>query len=156
VNWTPRESSRTWRGVSVSSDGVYQTAVVRNGLIYTSTTGTNNVATNSYIFNLDNGSTFFLTGTAPTANYSINFVVNQDISKNYLVNVINNTTRANTYCNAVSINSVAVSSANFMYTTLPGSIDLSGSLVTTQEFNIHYNITSSAWMVDTNINKYQV
>jgi hypothetical protein len=49
-----------------------------------------------------------------------------------------------------------VSSANFMYTTLPGSIDLSGSLVTTQEFNIHYNITSSAWMVDTNIKKYQV
>jgi hypothetical protein len=112
------------------------------------------VFTNYNTFNLDTGSTFFLTGPAPNANYSINFIVNQDISKNYLVNVINNTTKADTYCNAVSINSVAVSSPNFMYTTLPGSIDLSGSLVTTQEFNIHYNITSSAWMVDTNIKKY--
>jgi photosystem II stability/assembly factor-like uncharacterized protein len=34
--WTPKDSSRNWISVSISSDGKYQTAVVNNGQIYIS------------------------------------------------------------------------------------------------------------------------
>ena len=37
VNWTARDSSRTWRGVASSSDGLKLVAYVYNGQIYTST-----------------------------------------------------------------------------------------------------------------------
>ncbi len=36
VTWTTKDSSRTWNSIAMSSDGKYQTAVVKNGYIYVS------------------------------------------------------------------------------------------------------------------------
>jgi photosystem II stability/assembly factor-like uncharacterized protein len=43
--WTAKQSSRVWRGISISSDGKYQTATVYGGQIYTSSDYGNTWAT---------------------------------------------------------------------------------------------------------------
>jgi hypothetical protein len=174
--WKLYSKTTYLKGVSISSLGQYISTIVNNGYIYTSNvalpTGTvdqfsyslgrlNNVdgsSTNSYIFNLDNGSTFFLTGTAPTANYSINFTISiLNPSRSYLITVINKTSSvASHYCNAVSINGISVPSERLLYTVKPANIVLTGAVKTNQEFVLFYNSTISAWFVNTNLKIFKV
>jgi hypothetical protein len=190
VNWTPRENSRSWysvsmsssgqyqtagsyanisistdygvnwnfksitnlacTGVSVSSDASYQTVVVQSSRIYTSSTF-NEVATNYYTFNLDNGSTFFLTGEVPTANYTANFTISAlNTSRTYLIMLINNTSSAASYyCTSITINGTSIST---IYNVSP---TLTSAVVTCQEISLFYNSTSSAWQADSLVKNYQ-
>jgi len=158
VNWTTRESVRLWRCVSVSEDGLYQSATVQNGQIYTSSTGFNSVFTNYYTYNLDNGSTFFITGTAPTANYTANFTISTlNTSRSYLITLINTTSStASYYCNSVSINGTAISASNILWTVPTANIPalITGAAKINQEFILYYNTTASAWFVTVNIKKF--
>jgi len=158
VNWIGRDVSRNWYGLSVSADGLYQTAVEQNGRIYTSSTGLISVFINYNTFNLDTGSTFFLTSVAPNANYSINFTISiLNPSRSYLITVINNTSSAAMYyCNAVSINGISVPSQRLLYTVKPANIVLTGAVKTNQEFVLFYNSTISAWFVNTNLKIFKV
>jgi hypothetical protein len=111
--------------------------------------------------NLDTGTTFFLTGLDPTANYSINFTISTlNTANTYLITVINKTSSvASYYCNAVSINGTAVASTQFLYTVRPSVITssnaLTGAVQTNQEFIMFYNTTAVAWYVLTNIKVFK-
>jgi hypothetical protein len=154
VNWSGRDISRNWNAVSISATGLYQTAPIYNGLIYTSTA---TVVVTSFTFNLDTGTTFFLTGDAPTANYSANFTITVlDTTRCYYITLINNTSSVATrYCNAVFINGTSIPRLRFLYNVLPASLVLTGAVVTNQEFILFYNTTASAWFALTTVKVLQ-
>ena len=147
VTWTPRDSLRNWTIVSVSSNALYQTAFADSNWYRSIATGT----VTSFSFNLDTGSTFFLTGTAPTANYSANFTVSAlNTERTYLIMLINNTsTAASFYCTSITINGIAVST---VYSVSP---TLTSAVVTSQEISLFYNSTASAWQADSIVKNYQ-
>jgi hypothetical protein len=156
ATWVERTAAgyRSWLSVSMSSTGQYQTAVVYGGgYIYTSTAI---ITVTTFTFNLDTGSTFFLTGTAPTANYTANFTISVlNTSRSYLITLINTTsTRSTYYCNSVSINGTAIPAANIVWTVPIARISLTGAAKTNQEFVLYYNTTESKWYVTMNIKKF--
>jgi hypothetical protein len=111
-----------------------------------------------FTFNLDNGSTFFITGNAPAANYSANFTISVlNPSRSYLITLINTTsTRGTYYCNSVSINGTAIPITNMLWTDTSGNITtlINGAAKTNQEFMLYYNTTESAWYVTMNMKKF--
>ena len=150
VNWIARADYRTWNGVSVSSDGLYQTVVPSNSTIHISATSFNATFNNYNTFNLDTGSTFFLTSVAPNANYTANFTITTlNTERTYLIMLINNTsTAASFYCTSITINGIAVS----IYNVVP---TLTSAVVTCQEISLFYNSTASAWQADSIVKNYQ-
>jgi hypothetical protein len=116
------------------------------------------VFTNYNTFNLDTGSTFFLTSVAPNANYTANFTISVlNTSRSYLITLINTTsTRATYYCNSVSINGTAIPAANILWTVPIANIAalITGAAKTNQEFVLYYNTTESKWYVTMNIKKF--
>jgi hypothetical protein len=150
ATWVVRTStgSSGWYGVSISSAGDYITAVADGNNIYTSKTTINITL---FTFNLDNGTTFFLTGQSPTENYSVNFTISTlNTANTYLITVINKTSSvASFYCNAVQINGTG---RTLLYT---GSRVVTGASQTNQEFIMFYNTTTSVWVVLTNIKVFK-
>jgi hypothetical protein len=119
------------------------------------------VFTNYNTFNLDTGSTFFLTSVAPNANYTANFTISTlNTSRSYLITIINTTsTRASYYCNSVSINGTAIPAANILWTVptdASRNVLISGAAKTNQEFVLFYNTTTSSWFVNTNLKIFKV
>jgi hypothetical protein len=106
---------------------------------------------NAFTFNLDTGTTFFLTGQTPTANYSANFTISTlNTANTYLITVINKTSSVHQYyCNSVKINGTG---RTLLYT---GSRLVTGAAQTNQEFIMFYNSTTSAWVVLTNIKVFK-
>ena len=125
---------------------------LNNIIEHISTTYTS--GTNSYTFDFNVGSTFLITGTAPTANYSVTINISSlNTTRTYIITLINNTTSAaNYYCNSVTINSTAVTNTNFLYSASPSTISLTGAILTTQQLIMFYN--TNAWYVLTNVNSF--
>jgi hypothetical protein len=138
-----------WYSISMSSNAKYMSAVPNNANLQTSQAA---VLGFIFAFNLDNGTTFFITGTAPTQNYRIDFTISiLNTSRSYLIQVINTTTTAaNYYCNAVTINGTAVTSPQLLF----ANTTITGALATIQEFTMHYNASTSVWNIDSNVKKY--
>ena len=125
---------------------------LNNIIEHISTTYTS--GTNSYTFDFNVGSTFLITGTAPSANYSVTVNISSlNTSRTYIITLINNTTSAASYyCNSVTINSTAVTNSNFLYSASPSTISLTGAILTTQQLVMFYN--TNAWYVLTNVNSF--
>jgi hypothetical protein len=142
-----------WTGLRISGNGVYILGYYQHNYLIT-------VKANitSFTFNIDTGTTFFLTGPVPTANYSINFTITTlNTANTYLITVINKTSSvASFYCNAVQINGTG---RTLLYTVRPTVITssnaLTGAVQTNQEFIMFYNSTTSAWVVLTNIKVFK-
>ena len=153
---------RNFQDAAISSDGKYAIVLMNDGAyadfrILT----TISLPQNAFTFNLDTGTTFFITGTAPTANYSANFTLSTlNTSRTYLITLINKTSSVHQYyCNSVKINGTAVASARFLYTVRPSVITssnaLTGAVQTNQEFVMFYNTTVGGWYVLTNIKVFK-
>jgi photosystem II stability/assembly factor-like uncharacterized protein len=162
TTWSPISNNSFWYGISISYTGQYIiTSNSWSGLSLGVYTSTATVSISSFTFNLDNGTTFFITSFPPTANYSINFTITTlNTANTYLITVINKTSSVHQYyCNSVSINGTAVSSTRFLYTVRPSVITssnaLTGAVQTNQEFVMFYNTTAAAWFVLTNIKVFK-
>jgi hypothetical protein len=160
VNWYFLNIQNNYfTSLGLSSDGVYTTIA---GSWAGDTTGIKvskaTVNITSFTFNLDTGTTFYLTSFPPTANYSINFTISTlNTANTYLITVINKTSSvASFYCNAVQINGTG---RTLLYTVRPTVITSSNALAnaaqTNQEFIMFYNTTSAAWVVLTNIKVFK-
>ena len=133
------------RFLVISSNSTYSLMNDSTNLIISKT----NILT-SFSFNLDTGSTFFLTGLAPTANYTANFTITLlDTTRCYYITLINNTSSvASYYCTAITINGTSIVSPRFLYNR---PISLVGAVQTNQEFILFYNTTATAWFALTTI-----
>lgn len=114
------------------------------------------LSNNVYTVDFKSTSTFLLTGTGPTANYSctITGISSLLTSRTYVITLINSTTTvSNYYCTSITVNtSPSVTTPIFTYNGSPSFISLTGALMTTQMIALIYNGTS--WYALTNINSF--
>ena len=114
------------------------------------------LSNNVYTVNFTATSTFLLTGTAPTANYSctINGLTSLLTTRTYVITLINSTTTVSSYyCTSVSVNTTpSVTTPTFVYNGSPSFISLTGAQITTQMIALIHN--GSGWYALTNINAY--
>ena len=114
------------------------------------------LSNNIYTVDFTATSTFLLTGTGPTANYSctISGLSSLLTSRTYVITLINTTTTVSSYyCTSVRVNTTpTVTNPIFIYNGSPSFISLTGAVITTQMIALIHNGTS--WYALTNINAF--
>jgi hypothetical protein len=114
------------------------------------------LSNNIYTVDFTITSTFLLTGTGPTANYTcrINGLSSLLTTRTYVITLINNSTTVSSYyCNSVTVNTTpSVTNPTIIYNGSPSFISLTGAVITTQMIALIYNGTT--WYALTNINSF--